>query len=211
MPLCTQADVQKFLQTVYSNQPEPVLDYLIEGADALCDESVGWKIEADPGFVETINPPHTDRLYLSRYVQTVTTVTVDGVAQTEGVDDDFLVYDRRKGYLLRRPESVRWHGKPQGIVVTYDSGYDPFGTGGSPNHDLPADIRDVCASIVARAFQAAAEWANIPSDAGIKSEKIGDYSYTLQTPAFKSVAMAALKLFPEERSILSRHRRRVLV
>lgn len=211
MPLTTQADVQKYLQVVFDNTPEPVVDYLIEGADALVDEFVGWKVEADPGFVETIDPPYTDRLYLSRYVQSVATVTVDGVAQTEGVDDDFLVYDRRKGYLLRRPNSVRWHGKPQGIVVTYDSGYDPFGTGGSPNHDLPADIRDAAASLVAGAFQPAAEFANTPSDAGFKSEKIGDYSYVTVDGGVPYVADRALKLSSGERTILARHRRRVLV
>lgn len=160
--LCTQLDVENIILQTFDNQPEAVITDLIARASAVAETYLHRIIGLDTGIVETHDGPWAPLIVLNQYpIDNVTTpvaITEDigagPVALVNGTD--FMVYE--DGRIVRRSGAVdKWWTKVrQGIVVTYDGGYA----------EIPRDIADATASMVARWFQAGAAYAAAPSSAG---------------------------------------------
>ena len=153
--LCTQAQVQTILQTVFDNQPEAVITDLIERASAVVESYCNRTFEAESGLVETLDGEGHAILRLAKTPVTAITSIVEDTT-TLIVADDFLWYPN--GELVRgngRNQLV-WTFYRQAVVVTYDAGYVT----------LPTDLSHTVATVVARWFQAGAAYAAAPDNAG---------------------------------------------
>lgn len=100
----------------------------------------------------------------------------------------------------------RWAPGHANILVTYTHGWrvnpqggSGSGSGSGPPDPVPADIKLVALSAAKRALE-----AGITAGAGIQSESIGKYSYTLNTVA----AVAAGDLSSGEKKVLDNYRER---
>ncbi len=203
MTLAVQADVQKTLHSVFTNQPEPVITYLLEGATQAIKTYVGRELEEDT---------YTNELYDSEWGRTmlrlrqypvtaVAAVLENGVALVEGESYEFYT----SGALARINGSreTRWQIGRKIIDVTYTAGY------AAP--DVPHDIRNVCAGIVARHFQAGANYAATPDAAGNITQVQLDGSDSIgyaDDPEMASVGYVDM-LMMSEMTALSRYRKRL--
>lgn len=158
MSLCSQAQVEQRLQIDFTNDPEAVITELIAAATGHIERIVGRVIEADD-YTETFDAPDTPNVWLlNTPINTLTSVTVDG----DALSTDQFSHDPESGRVTRvtngRPRSWNVH-KVQSVVVAYNGGYQT----------VPYDIQDICARMVARAFQAGASYASVPAGAdGVK-------------------------------------------
>lgn len=154
--LCTQADVEHRLQAVFLNQPEPIITALIAAAQGHIEREVGRPVEADD-YIETYDAPVGPYLWLTNIpVNTITTVVSDGTPLTALDDYSLKASTGRVGRVANGYYRFWDTYKPQSVVVTYNGGYTT----------VPLDLRDLCANVVARAFQAGAAYAALPASAG---------------------------------------------
>lgn len=190
--LCTQADVEKQLQT--SGLDAPTVTYLIENATQLIRDHCDQHLEDQPGLEVTLDGSGAAWLFLHEIpVRAVSSVVEDGTPLTEGASEDFLWYSH--GALLR--VGARWTSKPQSVVVTYDAGYET----------VPSALRAVCAAMVARAFQAGAAALSGDGSSGerpLSSESIINYSVTYAEVSY-NVAAAHLYVSDEDKGPLAHY------
>lgn len=205
MTLAVQADVQKTLHSVFTNQPEPVVTYLLEGATAAIETFVGRELE---------EATYTNELYDSAYGRTmlqlrqypvtaVAAVLENSIALVEG--EGFEWYE--KGYLARinGTRERRWVIGRKIIDVTYTAGYAAA--------DIPADIRNIVAAIVARHFRAGADYAATPNATGAITQVALEGSDSIDyadDPNLASVGYVEM-LTDAEKSALTRYQRRLVL
>jgi hypothetical protein len=195
MALCTQAQVEQRLQVDFTNDPEAVITELIAAASGHIERVVGRAVEADD-YTETFDAPATADVWLTNTpVNSVSSVTVDGTALTSSQ----YSFDPETGRLTRvaggRPRSWGTH-KLQSVVVAYNGGW---GT-------VPYDIQDVCARMVARAFQAGASFAAVPAGAeGVKQISLAGSDSVTWASATTDIT-AALPLTDDEVAALQYYR-----
>lgn len=218
MSLATQGDLQKFLQIDVTNEPDAAVTMLLENATGLIKSYVQRDLEETTYTAELYDTPLGHKLFLDNYpATTVTTVLEDGSALT--VSDDYLVYSDL-GLLARvsaasRPRSWRPDGKLQSISVTYTAGYD-FTTDPLVEPDAVV-ARDTCTRMVARVFEAAAAYANVPVSASlIKSIHLEGsdtvtYRDSNSSGEGSGVTLAAPQLTESDMRALDRLRRQVLI
>ncbi len=202
MTLCVQADVERFLQIDVTAEPEAQVTYLIENAGALIETYLDRVIEEGPITNELHDGDRGNLIRLAQWPVTIplTTVIEDGTTLVEGTD--YVAYEDGRVYRGSNTLAANWGFGRRIIDVDYTAGYST----------VPFDIRDVCARMVARAFQAGAAYANAPVGAeGIKSLSLDGSDSVEYRDAVADVAMAAMPMLMEEQHALSRYRRRVYV
>ena len=204
MTLATQEHVQNTIHAVFTNQPEPVVTYLLEGATQAINTYVNRELE---------EATYTNELYdsvwgrttirLRQYpVTAVAAVLENSIALVEG--EGFQWYTM--GMLARINGTLerRWQIGRKMIDVTYTAGYAVA--------DIPADIRNVCAAIAARHFEAGAAYAATPSGSSGKVSTValeGSDSITYaEDPNMASVGYVEM-LTADEMTALSRYQRRL--
>lgn len=196
MSLSTQADLEKYLQIEFDNDPEPVVTYLIEGADALIVSFLGFNPESEDGLVELHDPTFTEDLWVSRPpIRALTSISVDGTAIAASSFVAYLEGERSSGLI--RKLNGRWSSLPRGIQVTYDGGYS----------EVPFDIRDASTRIVARAFQKGTEFAADGHAPGVRSISLAGSDSITWSEGADDVSKGSLALDAVERATLSRYKR----
>lgn len=201
MALSDQTDLEKFLQIVFGTNPEPVVTYLIEGADSLIRDYIGFDPEQADGLAEVHDPTYTPNLWVRRPpIRDVTSITADGVTVDSSLYTFYLM-DEDKSGLIRYLNGNRWASEPRGITVTYDAGYLPA--------DLPKTIRDASVRIVARAFQKGVAFAQDGSGAttGLRSIALAGSDSITWAEGSEDVALKALELTFGESRPLSQYKR----
>ncbi len=130
----------------------------------------------------------------------LTKVEEDGVTLVEGTD--YVAYEDGRVYRGTKTFKSRWRGGMRAVDFDYTGGYSP----------VPDLIRDVCARMVARAFQAGAAYANTPVGAeGIKRISLEGSDSVEYTAAVSDVTKTAVILNDEEKQSLNFYRRQVFV
>lgn len=199
--LCSQGDVEQRLQIDFTNNADPVCASLIAAAQGHIEREVGRAIEATVR-AETLDGPPGSYLWLKwTPVNSVTSVVVDGTALVAVTD---YIFDGAFGKLARVSSGylTGWAVyKPASVVVTYNGGYTT----------VPLDLRDLCATVAARAFQAGAAYAALPAGSdGISQEGIGSYSVQYFDEAAGGLATKSVtrpvQLTPEEIAICHHYR-----
>ena len=202
MPLCVQLDVEKFLQADVTAEPEAQVTYLIENAGAEIEAYLHRTVE-EQAVVTELHDGNGDYLILLEHWPVtipLTTVVEDGTTLIEGTD--YVAYEDGRVYRGTATFKSRWRGGLRAVDFDYTGGYDT----------VPFLIRDVCARMVARAFQAGAAYANTPvGAAGIKEISLDDSDSVKYTDAVSDVSGAAVILNDDEKMMLNRFRRQVFV
>lgn len=221
MPLCTQADMEKLGQVDFTNTPEDAVTLYIAVAQAAIESHVGRQLDQASVSGETLDGGWRKRIVrLARTpVKSITAVTEDGEALTEG--DDYLSYaDGRLHRILGAStlEDWYWTRKRRAIVVDYIGGYSDA----DPGYEVPDDLRWVCASVALRLFKTEAAWAQSPAGVtgaakSVTLEGVGAVSYG--GPGGPAGVLAGVggqaeqgsqpALTPQERRALSKYVRRM--
>lgn len=197
MALCTQADVEKFLQIAFGVMPEDVATYLIEGADGLIFDELGYDPQAQAGEVEIHDPSHTFDLWVRRPpIGAVTEIQIDGTVLPATAYTVYLENEDKSG-LIRRFDGNRWSSKLRGIQVTYDAGWTI----------VPFPLRDASVKIVARAFEKGVAFAADGHTPGVTSVSLAGSDSISWSEAASDVAKGALELLFGELSMISRYKR----
>ncbi len=202
MPLCVQLDVEKFLQADVTAEPEAQVTYLIENAGAQIEAYLDRVVEEAARTTELHDGNGDYLIRLDHWPVTIplTKVEEDGVVLIEGTD--YVAYDDGRVYRGTKTFKSRWRGGLRAVDFDYTGG---FAT-------VPFVIRDVCARMVARAFQAGVAYANTPiGSAGIKSLSLEGSDSVEYTEAVSDVSRAAVILNEDEKMMLNRFRRQVFV
>ena len=167
MPVAIASDIEALLQLGFDNQPEPKADAVIVAAQRAVEAEVGVPFDADTGIISTFTGRGQERLTLPMWpVSSVSSLTIDGVTQTETVD----FYLDPAGYL-ERSLHAGWWSSPRGIVVTYDAGW-------ADETKAPPVVRNLVAEIAARVWQAGISLAEADVPAGVIQETLGISSLT---------------------------------
>ena len=144
MALCTSADVEGFLGlNLASEDATQLTERYIPYVDKVIKNFVGYDIEYTTSITETFDGRDKEYdIFLTHLpIVSVTSVTEDGTALTQGNEEDYVFYTN--GIVHR--VGVRWSdAKRQNIVVTYNAGYTVS--------TMPADIKYTSARAVARMF-----------------------------------------------------------
>jgi hypothetical protein len=202
MTLCVQDDVENFLQVAVAPPQEDTVTYLIENAGVLIETYLDRQIEETAITTELHDGDRGNLIRLKQWPVTIplTLLEEDGVVLVE--DTDYVAYEDGRVYRGSPTVAANWGLGRRIIDVDYTAGYAT----------VPFDIRDVCARMVARAFQAGEAYANTPDGAaGVQSIDLADSDSVKYTAAVRDVAKAAMPMLPEEKKALSRHRRRSYV
>lgn len=216
MPIATQADLEKFLQIDITSEPSAPVTMLLENATGLVEAFLGRNLQL-ASYDEKYDPPTGATLVLNNApIDTATNpivVTQDGTLLV--LDTDYYI-QKELGAVrritpngtLRRWAVTSW--KPNSIRVQYDAGFD-FTQNPLLNREA-LTARDTVTRIVARAWQAAAAYANLPtaSDA-IKSVTLAGSDSVTYRDELTNVASSALQFTDDDRSALNHIRRRLLV
>ena len=132
-----------------------------------------------------------ESLILPNYpIASITSITEDGTALTEGEDSDYLLYAATG--ILKRVNGA-WYKGSKTIKLTYIAGYVVQGaTATAPDIALPADLKMACMVQVAREWKKAtlSEW-------GVISKS---------SPDGMSVTRTETGLLKEVREILDKYR-----
>lgn len=115
----------------------------------------------------------------------------DWTTLTEGTE-----YERR-GDRLVRIDGLSWHPSAE-YEIAYPDGY----------LEAPQDIQALAIELVSIARAAQSTAASVVSgSAGIKSQTIGEYTYTMDTAAASSVASASVALSDSGRAVVNHWKR----
>lgn len=200
MALCTQADVEYRLQITFDNDPDDGITALIAAAEGHIEREADRFASLEDGArTETFDAPESPAIWLRHTpINSITSITVDGTALTSS-QYKFTAAGRVIRVAGGRERS--WStAKIQTVVVVYDGGYAT----------VPADLTDICARSVARAFQAGAGYASVPaSAAGIKQVALqGSDSVTFDKTA--SDVTSAVFLTDDEKEVARAYRNMVI-
>lgn len=195
MALCTVSDVEQVLGVDLSTTDEAtVTNLLIPTVEAAIANFLGYDPKYSASITEKFDGDRTEDLFLSRSpVVSVTSVTEDGTALTEGNGDDYVLYANLG--RLRKVGRERWsNAKLQNITVVYSAGYsDSEGTA----EDVPKDMKYVCARASGKLIVSALSLASQQSTGSVgthsadstndsqfqlvRNEGIGDYQVTYES------------------------------
>ncbi len=213
MTLALQIHVERFLQIDVSNEPDTVVTQLLESASGLVESFVGRDLEEATRTEDYDLPDGAVLTLRNAPVTTLTSVTLNATATVLVVDTDFVL-KAKAGQLVRtnsdrRP--VRWNrsGALQinEVEVVYDAGYD-FTV--DPLLERNARVaRDTTTRIVARAFQAAAAAASVPTAAlAVKKLTLVGSDSVEYRSELTDVASAAIQLTEGDKTSLRGIRRK---
>ena len=124
MALCTVSDVEKVLGVdLGSTDESTVTNLLIPTVEASITNYLGYDPNYSASITEKFDGDRTEDLFLSRSpVVSVTSVTEDGTALTEGNNQDYVLYSNLG--RLRKIGREKWSAaKLQNITVVYSAGY----------------------------------------------------------------------------------------
>jgi hypothetical protein len=200
MALCAQADIEYRLQVTFDNDPDDGITALIAAAEGHIEREADRYASLEAGSrTETFDAPDSPAIWLRHTpVNSVTSVTVDGTALTSSQYDSTPA-GRITRIVSGRPRS--WSTRQVStVVVAYNGGYQT----------VPEDLKDICARMVARAFQAGAGYASVPaSAAGIKQVALqGSDSVTFDKTA--SDVTAAVFMTEDEKTVARAYRNMVI-
>lgn len=198
--LCLQTHVESTLQIDFTNDPEDVITYLIEGADQAIKTYLGRAIEEATYTNEIYDSPWGREILVLREhpVTAVASVVEDGEALTEG--DDYQWYSSGKLVRISGTRAARWKEGRKILDVTYTAGFNP----------VPTDLRNICANMVARWFDAGATYAATPDAASgaitsVSLEGSDSIDYA-EPPEMESVGHMSI-LTDQEMAFLGKYRR----
>lgn len=198
MALSLQADIQRFLQITFTVNPEPVIDYLVEGADGQIIDYLGFDPQQADAESEIHDPSATFDLWVRRPpLRTLTSVTVDGTLIPAASYAAYLEGEAKDG-LIRRIDGSRWGGQLRGTVILYNGGYLV----------VPFPLRDASIRMVARAFQKGAEFAADGNTPGVRTIALAGSDSITWSEGADDVSKGALELTGVERGMISRYRRK---
>ena len=197
MPLCTQEDVEKFLQIGYTQMPEDVATYLIQGADGLIFDELGFDPQVQLGESEIHDPSFTFDLWVRRPpINSIVQVVIDAVQVPPAAYTVYLEGEDKSG-LIRRIDGNRWTGLLRGISIDYDGGYAV----------VPFPLRDASVKIVSRAFEKGAGFAADGHLPGVTSVSLAGSDSISWSESASDVAKGALEITMGEMKMISRYKR----
>ena len=138
MALCAYTDVETILGVDLSSTVETtVTNSIIPFADQIIKTYLGYDVES-ANQTETLFGDNNREINLKHIpVNSVSSITEDGNALTEGNENDFVFHSNGRGERVLG----RWSGaKPKNISVSYNAGYST----------IPDDIKFTSARICAR-------------------------------------------------------------
>jgi hypothetical protein len=116
-------------------------------------------------YTETLDGNGLDQIFTEQYpITAVTSVTLDSEALTAGTDSDN--YTALTNSLYREG---KWSAGRRNLVVVYAAGYSAS--------TMPADLKYIAMRMTAELLRSGGQ------DAGVVSERIDNYSYTLREGA----------------------------
>ncbi len=166
--LCSLQDVELYLLTNYENpsdftQVEEQIEYLITAVSAEIETICNRKFLTD-NYTE-VHDSDGRSIYLDQFpVQNISSVKFGspfGDSDRSAIDTDNYTTDNTIGEIRF---SIDFTESPQLFEVIYTAGYD----------EVPYDLNLICVKEVVRSIS----FATI-KNTNFKSEKLGDYSYTL--------------------------------
>jgi hypothetical protein len=173
MALCTTTDVEYRLGGVSFTTTEAVLvGELIDAAQGHMERIAARTLET-ASRTETFDAPDSPFIWLENTpVTAVGSVTVDGTTLT--VTNDFLFTAAGRVTRVSRGIPRHWATrKVQTVVVAYTGGFVT----------VPEDLKDICARVAARAYQAGEAYSSVPAAAaGVRQVALaGSDSVTFAT------------------------------
>ena len=166
--LCTIEDLEIYLGIDINDDPSDLNDtydkysYLITAVSAEIESICGRKFTLD-SYTETYDIDGS-RINLNQYpINSITSVKYGspfGGTDRTTIETDNYTTDNDSGILIL---NLRFSRAQQYINVTYDAGFD----------QIPDDLVLITVEEVVRAFNESTK------DTNLKSEKLGDYSYSL--------------------------------
>ncbi len=195
--LCSIADVAAFLQITIAADNASALRAIGEASDAIrehCHQVID-EVE-DEDYTFDVGEQQTKLFLPELPVTEISEVVENEVTLT--VDDDYRL---GRGGVLHRVGAY-WYPGVQTVTVTYTHGHAT----------IPGIVRDICARVAARSYQAGLNAAVLAGVAGVQSMALGDYnvSYGSQTSGSDGMlgASAAPIILPSEKRMLGRYRYR---
>lgn len=170
---------------------DALLELVIDGVSAALANFLGREVAKVTYTDAYLDGSGEQDLFLPHYpVISISSLAEDGVALTEGLTGDYLLY-ASKG-ILHKPADV-WAPYPKNVKLTYVAGYTVQGaTPGTGEVALPHDLKLACM------MQVAAEWKRSQQKTfGASSLSVGGASISLQPE---------LELLPQVKTILLRYR-----
>lgn len=160
--LCTIQDLELYLlTTITGDDSEPKYEYLITAVSKELESIMYRNILADD-YVEILDATGTNSIFLNNYpLQSITSVKFGSPFGDVARDEltDFISYSDTAEVTF----TCEFKEAPQMFEVTYNAGFT----------SVPFDINLICVEEVVRSF------SESQKDTNLKSEKLGDYAYTL--------------------------------
>jgi len=218
MALATYGDVEGVLGIDLGTTDQTnCTNLLIPTVEDAVANYIGYNPNYSASITEKFDGDKTEDIFLRRSpIISITSVTEDGNALTEGNENDYVTYANLG--RLRKVGREKWSSaKLQNITVVYKAGYsDSEGTA----EDVPKDIKYVVARAAGRLMTAAlslgsqqptgAVETHSAASSGegkfqmVKNEGIGDYQVTYESVLEQ---LNADILIPSDLKILSKYKR----
>ncbi len=198
MGFCTVSDVATKLQLTIAADNASALAAIAEASALIqgyCHQTV--ELVEDEELVLDVGERQTKIFLPQLPVTEVTAVEEDG--ETLTVTDDYKL--GANGILHR--VGAYWYPGVQTVTVTYSHGYAT----------IPQIVKDVCAALAGRRYQAGLQAAAVEGQSGVRAMSLGDYSIQYETGAGGQAgttggAVAGLELTPGEKAALYEYRYR---
>ena len=160
-------DEYKTYKGITSSEEDVYLTSTISAVNSAIENYIGYPIEAKDHVDEIYDGPGSNSLRLAQYpILSITSVQCyDETLEEVSFDDR---NNGKSGYWIKdAKEGILWNNDvwPRGrgvIKITYRAGYDP----------VPEDLKQA-------AFEIVDYYRNIKGKAGILSESLGSYGYSL--------------------------------
>ena len=218
MALATYSDVESVLGVDLSTTDQTTCtNLLIPTVEDAVANYIGYNPNYSASITEKFDGDKTEDIFLRRSpIISITSVTEDGNALTEGNSNDYVSYPSLG--RLRKVGREKWSAaKLQNITVVYKAGYsDSEGTA----EDVPKDMKYVVARAAGRLMTAAlslgsqqstgsvgthsADSTNDSQFQMVKNESIGDYQVSYESVLEQ---LNADVLIPSDLKILSKYKR----
>jgi hypothetical protein len=195
MALSTVSDVKSVIGVDMSSADETAItNIFIPAVDATIKNYLGYELEYSSSITETYDGSGEEDFYTAiAPIVSVTSVTEDEVALTEGNQEHFVVY-KAQG-RIRKTNNKTWSTiRLQNITIVYAAGYSDTESG---VEDIPKDIKYISAKAAGKMFvmgaalsaqqptgEVATHTSDTSSDANfnlVRQESLGDYSATYES------------------------------
>ncbi len=197
MGFCTVADVAAKLQIEIADDNAAALA-AVDEATALIQGYCRQTIEqvTDDEITFDVGERQTKIFLPELPVTEVSAVVEDDEALTAETDYKLGLYG-----VLHRVNGY-WKAGVQTVTVTYTHGHAT----------IPQIVKDVCATLAGRRYQAGLQTAAVEGQSGVRAMSLGDYSVQYETGAGQAGttggAVAGLELTAGEKQALARYRQR---